>query len=465
MCEVRGRANVEQHDSTTAGRSRVADLGWEPGRLGALLFRGTAGTLGLRVGGAGLSFVASVLLARLLGATDYGTYYYIMAFLALLAIAAELGLPAVITREVAACQGRGDWRRLRGVVRFARGITLGASALVGLGALGLAATLGEEITHIPLVPLALALLLFLPIRGLIGVITAVQVGFQRVIAGGIPESTRWLVFVAALGVVWLFSPARMNLTAAVSLQVVAATFALIVAMFLQAALRRDYQSDLSVKRPEYYGREWLAAGVPLMLLAGMVTINNNADILMLGGIVDSRAAGLYYAATRGANLISLVFGATIVPLGPIIARLYAAADTRALQRMLSRSTRLVTLVSLPIALLFILEGGLFLRLFGAEFVTARWALAVLSAAQLFVVASGPVALVLVMTGHERVATWGVGVGTFVNVALNAALIPVMGIEGAAIATGASYVISNALLIWEVKRRIGIRATILAGFRA
>ncbi len=455
---------MADHQSIPDERSRAADPGWEPGRLGALLFRGTAGTLGLRVGNAGLSFVASVLLARLLGATDYGTYYYMMSYLALLAIAAELGLPAVITREVAGSLGRGDWGRLRGGVRFARGVTLVASTLVGLVALGVAAFLGEDITGLPMVPLALALVLFLPIRAVTSAIVAVQVGFQRVIAGGIPESSRWLVFVAALGIVWLGTPARTSLTAAVGLQVVAAVFALLVAVFLHAVLRRDHKSTWRVTRVESSGREWLAAGVPLMLLAGMVTVNNNADILMLGSIVDSKAAGLYHAATRGANLISLVFGAAIVPLGPVIARLYAAGDTTALQRVVSRSTRLVSLVSLPLALLFIVAGGMFLRLFGAEFVAARSALAVLSGAQFFVVASGPVALILVMTGHERAATWGVGVGTVFNVVLNAALIPVMGIEGAAVATGASLVISNVLLIWEVKRRISVRPTIVASFR-
>ncbi len=455
---------MADYHSIPAEQSRVAAPYWEPGRLGVLLSRGTAGTLGLRVGNAGLSFVASVLLARLLGATDYGTYYYMMSYLALLAIAAELGLPAVITREVAGSLGRGDWGRVRGVARFARLVTLGASALVGLAALGVAGFLGEDVTRLPLVPLALALILFLPIRAVTGAIVAVQVGFQRVIAGGIPETARWLVFVAALGIVFLVNPARTSLTAAVGLQVVASTFGLIVAGVLHAVLRRDHKSSWRVTSVKSSGREWLGAGIPLMLLAGMVTVNNNADILMLGSIVDSKAAGLYHAATRGANLISLVFGAAIVPLGPVIARLYAAGDRNALQRVVSRSTWLVSLVSLPLALLFILAGSLFLRLFGAEFVAARWALAVLSLAQFFVVASGPVALILVMTGHERAATWGVGVGTVVNVALNAALIPPLGIEGAAIATGASFVITNAVLISEVKRRTRVRPTIVASFR-
>ena len=98
--------------SAAAGRRPPSWLGratrppWSSGGgLRAVLVRGAGGTFALKVAAAGLGFVASLLLARLLGAAGYGAYAYAQSWLTLLALtmtghqrdaAASIGAGAVL---------------------------------------------------------------------------------------------------------------------------------------------------------------------------------------------------------------------------------------------------------------------------------------------------------------------------------------------------------------------------------
>jgi O-antigen/teichoic acid export membrane protein len=64
-------------------------------------------------------------------------------------------------------------------------------------------------------------------------------------------------------------------------------------------------------------------------------------------------------------------------------------------------------------------------------------------------------MVLAVTGNEKDVFFGVGLGVILNIILNWTLIPIYGLEGAAIATFTSLVFWNALLSFRVYSRIGI----------
>jgi O-antigen/teichoic acid export membrane protein len=154
-------------------------------------------------------------------------------------------------------------------------------------------------------------------------------------------------------------------------------------------------------------------------------------------------------------LLTILLGAVIVPLGPIVAELYAKDDRRALQEVVNRTMRLVFVASLPLAAVLILAGGSYLALFGSEFIQASTALAILAIAQLVNVGAGPVQMLLVMTGQPRQAAKWLAASAVVNVGLNLALIPSFGVEGAAFATAISIVFWNVALVHEIRKRLGI----------
>jgi len=65
-----------------------------------------------------------------------------------------------------------------------------------------------------------------------------------------------------------------------------------------------------------------------------------------------------------------------------------------------------------------------------------------------------------MTGHEKDATWSIGISAVLNVGLNFALVPKWGLEGAAISAASSTVLWNCLMARAVHKRFGIHSTVL-----
>lgn len=66
----------------------------------AVVIRGAGAAFGVRVLGFALSYLLNILLARWLGATEYGIYAYVMAWGHTLAILAGLGLPTMALRFI-----------------------------------------------------------------------------------------------------------------------------------------------------------------------------------------------------------------------------------------------------------------------------------------------------------------------------------------------------------------------------
>src|SRR5512142_1401779 len=59
------------------------------------------GSMALKLANAGFTFVSAVLLARLMGPSEYGVYSYVYALVTLLSVPSEFGLPTLVIRETA----------------------------------------------------------------------------------------------------------------------------------------------------------------------------------------------------------------------------------------------------------------------------------------------------------------------------------------------------------------------------
>ena len=78
--------------------------------------------------------------------------------------------------------------------------------------------------------------------------------------------------------------------------------------------------------------------------------------------------------------------------------------------------------------------------------------------QLVNAATGSVASLLNMTGHERDTMQSAFVGAVTNIVLNVTLTPLWGMNGAAAATAATLIIWNTMMWYKVRTRIGIETS-------
>ena len=120
----------------------------------------------------------------------------------------------------------------------------------------------------------------------------------------------------------------------------------------------------------------------------------------------------------------------------------------------NESTKTIFWVSAPILLLLILFPSTILSMFGDEFKLAAMCLIILSIGKMFSAISGSVGTFLQMVGRQKIFQNILLVAALINIVLNSLLIPKYGIEGAAVASTASGVFWNLLMIIYIKKHFG-----------
>jgi O-antigen/teichoic acid export membrane protein len=363
---------------------------------------------------------------------------------------------------VATYHQEGDWARIHGLLRFSFATVAGAALVCLLVAGGVAWFAYRNVVEIRNA-LWLAFLL-LPVSALMVPCGATLVGLQKVVSAQIPSLlVQPAGFVLLAGGAWLLFPESISPSSVIAIYLLVTCLSLaLAALMLRRAMASCGGVSMAVVKPVYEVRAWLKSALPLMLMGGMFLANANTDILMLGAMVGPEAAAVYKAATRGADLILFVLAVVNTPLAPLVAKLYAADDRERLKRGVTKAARLSFVLGIGVAVVLILFGRWFLSIFGPAFVSGHIALDLLCMGQLAALIGGPAGIVLMMTGHEREMAISAVVTAVLNVVLNALLIPVWGIEGAATATAISTAVWASLLVGMVWKFLQIDPTFIGG---
>ena len=424
-------------------------------KLRQQLIHGALGSAAIRVTNLILALVLGVVLARGLGAEGYGIYSYAFALLALTMVVAELGMPTLILRQIAAYHSKEDWPHIRGILLKSLQIACFSSVAVALIVVFSLYQLDLEVSTEQrwTIILAMALLPFLVITNIIT--TAIQ-SLQHVVKAQLIGVVRIILVILGIALFFYLYPELLTPKYAVFIQLISATLVLLIALGM---LYRYLPQQVFTIPAQYQSRQWLTSAIPLTIIGGASIINNQTDILMLGYFRTSEEVGIYRVAVQGSALVAFGLQAVNSVIAPQLSRLYAQNDLDQLQQIVTKSARAILLLALPVALAFIFVGGTLAGwVFGPEFSQSHSAIGILSAGQLVSAAMGSVGFLLNMTGHEKDVARTLLLTAGLNIILNLFLIPLYGMEGAAIATAISLALWNIALYKIVKIRIGINPT-------
>ena len=419
----------------------------KPGSLSFNLARNTMGVMIIRALSMGLSFAVSMVLARILGVREFGLYSLAMSVLGFLIIPTVLGLPKLLVREIAAYCVKHEWELVRGLISFSQRFSLLTSLGIALsGSLVLRvlfARLPEEIVRVlSLVFVALPFWGFLEIYG-----EALR-GFGQVLTSQwVSMVMRPFYFLILVGAVWIFRSRIMDACAALTLHIVAAGIALIFAFFL---LRNQLYRSVPTNLVSYKTTIWVRSAIFLAFLTFLNLIPQHVGILMISCIRSPEEAGLYKVAYQTSSLVPFGLMAINTAIAPTLAQFYAAGEKVKLKRIMITASALSTFSALPFVFLFIFRGAWFLILtFGTPFAQSAIALGIITLSQLINAATGPVGNLLIMSGHENKATLSLGIGCAIYLFSNAALVQILGINGAAIAFAIAWTTTNLLNLYFV----------------
>ena len=184
-------------------------------------------------------------------------------------------------------------------------------------------------------------------------------------------------------------------------------------------------------------------------------------IFFLGVWRSNVEVGIFGVAFRTAMLTSVFLSAANTIVAPKFAELYRAGHMDALQITIRSAVRLVTLLSCPVLLVFLLASRQVMMIFGPGYINGAIVLIILTLGQFINAVTGPVGVLLMMTGHEVQLRNNIVFAAILNIALSIGLIPTWGAVGAAIATAASLAMLNVFSVYLVWTHLRISAFLFA----
>lgn len=399
-----------------------------------------------------LSLAVSIILARSLGAAEFGQYTFAMALLPLIALPVSGGLPQLLTRTVAQYRYEENWPYFKGVVFSGYLWILFLTLLLGfsywmLSKLGLI-PVNDKWALLPYV------ILLVPLLGLNALRDGVLKGLKQPLWSALPQQILLPLCVLAI-VITLLGFGEFDKESAIRAQILAMS---LVFLFSTYVIIKKSPVRLSLIKAEYKKSEWLVSLLPLSLISVVSVFNVNVGLVLLGVLGSDESVAAMRIAERGAQFISMPLLLIGGVLSPFIVEAWKCSDIKKLKELARWSSRTALALSFPVFVIFIFWGEALIDFaFGNDYgEIAYLPLIIVSFGQLINVFFGLVAMFLVMTGHERFTLLGQTVALIVNIMGCVILIPIYGAVGAAIGVAVGLLLWNILLLFLLVKHVGVK---------
>jgi O-antigen/teichoic acid export membrane protein len=463
----------------------------------ASVARGSAINLTAMVLGAVLSFGLTVLVSRWLGPRSAGGFFELISLFTILSYTLYLGADTGLLRWIARARAMGGLADTRKIVRIA----VVPVFLVGCAAAAAVWIAAPEIARVFLHGMAPTAAVtdirfiapLVPLGALCAVILSGARGFGRTwpylaITGLGQPAVRIGLVLVALVMGWGLRGALVGWGVPVALGAAAAWF--ILARLIKAEVPADARaarpsrSAGSRRRPtglrvtgslpairsrqrardrgqhravpgsetargERLGVEFWRFAAPRGFAGAFQIVVIWLDILLVGAVLSSYAAGVYAAVSKLALVGTFALEATRLAIGPQLSPLMARHEFNRAADLHQSATRWLVIASWPMYIMLAIFPVVVLGIFGHRYTVGAAALVVISLAMLVNLGTGNVTVVLLMGGKSSLSAYNALSALVVNVGLNLILLPRIGIVGAAIAWAASIVVENVAAAIEV----------------
>ena len=404
-----------------------------------------------------LAFALQIVLARLLGLTDFGQYAFFVSCFNIAVLVGKFGLDQLVLRDVRTLRENGYLLQLAALRRISVGWVSMAAAL---SATVLAAMMSVRASAYDLglggvLPAACAVAV---LAALTALNAQALISTGRVLLGFCPDAVgRPLLMLMLFGVLWWIE-VGVDLAGALLLFAAAVTM---VWLFSELAGRKFVWSA-SPKTHQAGGdtrlswREVISESFPMLLVAASFLLATQTDILVLGVVSSPEQVATYSVASRLAMLAQLGLVASQSALASQIRKAFSDGNQVALQQHLDTVVYAAMAFAGVAVVVILVSSDVLLGMFGNDFAGAGIPLQILLVYQLINCATGATGVLLNMTGLQRECAKSLAFAVALNFALSVPLAMKFGAIGAAAATVATMSFWNIAMTYYVFRRRAAR---------
>ncbi|MCL1076719.1 hypothetical protein D5R81_00500 [Parashewanella spongiae] len=413
-------------------------------------FTSTTTIMMIFVSGYFIDFAFNIFLARHMGSNDYGNFKVAEAFIYLGSIITMMGgasaAPRLLLPHIKNPNKEGVWGYVRFYIIVSTIVSIVLLVLIVIGHYLHISTFSGNGYH----PLLLAAIV-IPLAGISGLLCGVLHAANRLDLAFIP----WGLGYSTLAFLFCFIASLIfgQISSFMAVGLVGAVVLSLIFFSLVCIYRLSLMPLKNIVRVGNRS-QWLKISFPIMVVAALQMFMRQVDIYMIEFMAGEIAVGHFAAATVTTFVIIVIQLGLIALFSPqVVEALNKGQGTiRALNR---KSMVLSFLLVLPLSLLLILFGHQILDFFGHDVDLAFNALKALTIGYAITALMSVPIIWLQYGGAEKSIMVLLIISVVSNIFLNWLLIPILNIEGAAIATSLAMSISAVGAIIIMKFKLGI----------
>jgi O-antigen/teichoic acid export membrane protein len=460
-------ASIGSEQAPRAPSRSRADFSAAIKRLRVLFYDGSDSSLARRLAGAAfiirvisalIAFLSQIVLARWLGGFEFGIYVYVWTWVLLIGGMVDLGLGSASQRFIPEYTEHKRLALLRGYLGGSRWLaSIIATAIAAAGVLGVFA-LAPHIQPTTVLPLYLACAA-LPIYGLVQVQSGIARSYDWVNLGLAPAFVlRQIVLLALMASAYALGLPMNAVTA--TLVAVIALWSVTIGQLI--VLNRRLVTAVAAGPKAYAVRSWLATSTPIFVVEAFYLLLTYSDVIVLQQFCPPNEVAIYYASAKTLALVAFIYFSVAQTFAHKFAEYHVAGDRKRLVDFLALAVRLTFWPSLASILFILALGEPLLRMFGRSFVSGYYLMFIIAIGLMARASVGPAERLLNMLGERRACAL-VYAGSFaMNLVLCVALIPHLGLAGAAVANAITLICESMSLFLVAKFRLGLHCFIFGG---
>ena len=377
----------------------------------------------------------SIYVARYLGPEKFGVLSYALAIVAIFMAVSRLGMESILVRDLA---------KFPEQTKAYMGTAFGIMVIAAIAGLVILSTLvyffeSDAQTKIYIWIIATGLLF--------QTLLVVDYGFQAQVKAKFSSIAKSIALAISSSIkiylVWTQA----------DLQAFAIAYAVdhtIVAIMLLSMHFSQKQTSFLFGFKKTLIKPLLKSAWPMVLAAVASVLYMRIDQVMIKHMLDAHELGLYAAATKVYEGWIVIPYAISISLMPAIVKLKSSSPEQ-YEINMSRLLALVFWPGVLVAIISTFLGKWIIEItFGPEFINAGHVLAIVMWTAAFAAIGSVTARYLTVEGMEKKIAFRTFVALIINVLLNLVLIPIYGIEGAAIATLITILIANYFINYTDK---------------
>ncbi len=422
--------------------------------------RNAVAAFAVRIASAGILYLSQVILARWMGAYEYGIYVFVWTWVLVLAGVSQLGFPTTMIRLVPEYMERGEHGLLRGLLLGGRLLAFAAGTVVAATALLLLWLLGDRLTDHYVLPIYLALAC-VPLCAVSDVQDGIGRGRGWMAIGLLPPYIlRPLLLLGCMTAAHIWGlPATASIAAGSA--VLATWIAALVQMLL---IGRRFAREISPTPRTYHFKRWFRTALPLLVISVCEIALQNTDVLVLSAYMTPAEVGMYFAAAKTMSLVMFIHYAVGSAVANRFSALNVRGDRESLQAFVRDAVHWTFWPSLVGTIVILALGKPLLWLFSPQFIAAYPVMFVLAVGFLVRASMGPAEFVLNMLGQQGLCALVLGGAVAIDIALSFALVPIYGMLGAAIATATALSAAAVMNYLVARRRLELDISIWSAVR-